>query len=105
MIYLVRFHHHKQALFYDFPASLNTDNPIPLEDISGNDILTGCISKSWEETSANLERELVKKASRIKNSNPPFLYVDAMIKRIFDQRGNIRISSFEKTMGVNRQTS
>ncbi|MCE7057315.1 helix-turn-helix domain-containing protein [Algoriphagus sp. AGSA1] len=100
VIYGIRFHPHTQALFYSFPAVLNTDNPISIADVTSGDILPGCIAESPEKTFANFEKELIKKASRIQGANAPFQYVDTVIKKIFEQKGNIRISSLEKITGV-----
>ena len=100
VIYGVRFHPHTQSLFYDFPASLNTDTPIPLADISGNDILPDCISDSPQKTFANLEKELIKKASRLESKHVAFDYADAVIRKILNHKGNIKISSLERVSGV-----
>ncbi|GAA0190509.1 hypothetical protein GCM10009122_52140 [Fulvivirga kasyanovii] len=100
IIYGVRFHPHTQALFYNFPATLNTDTPIPLIDIAGNDTLLGCISESPQKTFANLERELTKKASRLDIKSASFRYADYMIHEILNYKGNIKISDFERNLGV-----
>jgi AraC-like DNA-binding protein len=100
MIYGVRFHPHTQALFYNFPASLSTDNLISLPDISTNDILMDCISESPEKTFANFEREFIKKASRLSNQSDTFLYVDVAVRSIINQKGNVKIGALEKLTGV-----
>lgn len=100
VIYAVRFLPHTQALFYDFPASLSTDNLIDFHDVAGTDVLTSCITESATETFAHLEKEFTKKASRIDYQKSVFLYVDASIQHILEQKGNIRISTLEKLTGV-----
>lgn len=100
VIYGVRFHPHTQALFYDFPASLSTDNLIPISDIFTNDALGGCICESPEKTFANLDMEFTKKASQIKNYGATFLYVDAAVRQIICQAGNVKIEFLEKMTGV-----
>ncbi len=100
IIYGIRFHPYTQALFYDFPASLSTDNLVSLSDISANDIIPGCITASPEKTFANLEKEFIKKAARIKKQGDSFLYVEAAVRKIIQQKGNIRIELLEKITGV-----
>lgn len=100
IIYGVRFHPHTQALFYDFPAFLSTENLISFQDMVSNDVITGCISESPDKTFANLEKEFMKKASGLKPFEQSFQYVDAVIQRMIDLRGNVRISSLEKVTGV-----
>lgn len=100
VIYGVRFHPHTQALFYNFPASLNTDTPIPLVDIAGDDVLPECISEFPKKTFVNLEQELTKKASRLDIKNASFRYADCMIQKIHNHKGNIKVSDFERSLGV-----
>lgn len=100
IIYGVRFFPHTQALFYDFPASLTTDNLISFYEIAGNDVLTSCISESPEQTFANLEKEFMKKASRLGSFDYSFQYVDAVIQRMIGLGGNVKIGSLESVTGV-----
>ncbi|HKO81322.1 MAG TPA: DUF6597 domain-containing transcriptional factor, partial [Chitinophagaceae bacterium] len=100
VIYAIRFHPHTQALFYDFPASLSTDNLVSFSDIAAHDILPGCITESPEKTFANLEKELVKKTSRLKKPGDNFQYVNAAIRMIIKQKGNVKMESLEKITGV-----
>ncbi len=100
VIYGIRFHAHTQALFYNFPASLSTDNLISLPDIAVNDIIASCIDESPQKTFANLEKELVKKASRIEKPSDIFLYVDAAVRSILQHKGNVKMESLEKITGV-----
>lgn len=100
IIYAVRFHPHTQALFYDFPASLSTDNPLPLTDAFPGDSLSNCISKSPSETFANFEKELLKKACGLRRYNSSFQYVDAAVRSINMKKGNVKIQSLEKITGV-----
>lgn len=100
IIYGVRFHPHTQALFYDFPACLSTENLISFQDMVFNDIVTSCISESPGKTFANLEKEFIKKASRLKPHERSFQYVDAVIQRMVDLKGAVKISALEKITGV-----
>jgi AraC-like DNA-binding protein len=100
MIYGVRFYPHTQALFYDFPACLATDNLISLPDVSAKDTLTDCITGSPQQTFENLEKEFVRRATRLQNPGNTFLYVDAALKKIFSQKGNVRMEVLEKITGV-----
>lgn len=100
VIYAVRFHPHTQRVFYNFPASRLTDNTVPFRDVFSKDILPGCITESPGQTFANLEKEFIKKAARLKPHENAFQYVDAAVNRIMATRGNVKISSLEKVTGV-----
>lgn len=100
VIYGIRFHPHTQVLFYDFPASLSTDNLLSLHDIAADDIIADCIDESPGKTFANLEKELVKKASRLERPSDTFLYVDAAVRNILHHKGNVKMESLEKITGV-----
>lgn len=100
VIYAVRFYPHTQALFYNFPASLSTDNIISLDDISIKDKISDCITESPKKTFENLEREFIKRASRLKTPGDTFLYVDAAVRRIISQKGNVKMELLEKITGV-----
>ena len=100
VIYAIRFHPHTQALFYDFPASLSTDHPISFSDVVANDLITGCIDSNPATTFANMEKEFLKKASSLKNFGDTFQYVDAAVRRIILDKGNIKMETLEKITGV-----
>lgn len=99
IIYAVRFHPHTLALFYNFPAFHSTDNLISFSDVVSNDILTGCITESPATTFANLEKEFLKKASKLTFSIE-YQYVDSVVKKIMSHHGDLKISSLERVTGV-----
>lgn len=100
VIYAIRFHPHTQPLFYNFPASESTDTLISLDDISVKDTISACVTESPEKTFENFEKEFIKKASRLKHPGEAFLYVDAAVRRIIQQKGNIKMEILEKITGV-----
>jgi AraC-like DNA-binding protein len=100
IIYGIRFQPHTQALFYNFPASLSTDNLIELGDVAAKDVLPTCITESPAKTFANLERELTRKAAALINHNNTFQYVDAAVHAILNEHGNVKIEHLEKRTGV-----
>lgn len=100
VIYAIRFHPHTQNLFYNFPASLSTDNLISLSDISPDDNLWNCFDESPEKTFANLEKEFVRRVAHLKNPEDAFLYVDAAVQKIMREKGNINNQQLEKITGV-----
>jgi methylphosphotriester-DNA--protein-cysteine methyltransferase len=100
ILYGVRFYPHTQALFFDFPASLSTDNLISLPDVANADSLRDCIRESSAKTFENLEKEFTRRASRLKKPEDSFLYVDAAVRRIIGQQGNVKIELLEKITGV-----
>ena len=100
VIYGIRFQPHTQAIFYDFPASLSTENLISFHEIAANDIIASCIDESPQKTFANLEKELIKKASRLEKPADTFLYVDAAVRSILQHKGNVKMKSLEKITGV-----
>lgn len=100
IIYAVRFYPHTQALFYNFPASLSTDNLISLDDVRARDTLWDCLTESPQKTFENLEKEFVKRATWLKTPEGTFLYVDAALNRIIGQKGNVKMEVLEKITGV-----
>jgi AraC-like DNA-binding protein len=100
VIFAIRFYPHTQAILYNFPASFATDNQIPLSDLSIKDIFSGCISEVPEQTFKNFEKVLVKAASELNNYGAPFQYVDAAIRKIMQQKGDVKIEFLEKITGI-----
>jgi AraC-like DNA-binding protein len=100
VLYGVRFHPHTQNLFYNFPASLSTDNQIAFADISRQDSLADCINESPGKTFARLEKEFLKKAAQLKTASDTFLYVEAAVQFIVRQKGNVKVEALEKLTGV-----
>jgi AraC-like DNA-binding protein len=103
MMYAIRFQPHTQALLYNFPASLSTHHLIELSDVSANDILPGCIDESPTKTFANLEKELLKKFSRVEHPSNTFLYVDAAVRKILQHHGQVKMEQLEKITGVSER--
>ena len=100
VIYAVRFHPHTQSLFYKFPASLSTDKLVSFSDMAADDILLSCIDESPEKTFSRLEKEFVKRVTRLDKPAGSFLYVDAAVRRIINQQGNVNNEALEKLTGV-----
>lgn len=100
VIYAVRFHPHTQNLFYDFPASLATNQLISFADVSPTDTLWHCFSESPDDTFSNLEKEFLKRVASLKALEAPFLYVDAAVQKIIREKGNVKNEVLEKITGV-----
>lgn len=100
IIYAIRFHPHTQNLFYNFPASLSTDNLISFSDISPNEMLWNCFSDSPGKTFANLEKVFLEKAKGLKKPEEAFFYTEAAVRKIVKEKGNIKNVQLEKITGV-----
>jgi AraC-like DNA-binding protein len=87
-------------LFYNFPASLSTDNLIGFGDAAVKDELPACIDESAEKTFAHLEKEFSKRIYRLNNPGNVFLYVEAAINCIIREKGNVKMQRLEKITGV-----
>lgn len=99
-IYGIRFHPHTQHLFFDFPASLTTDQLLSLSDISRTETLWNCFSESPLETFNNLEKEFLRRVADFKSIETSFLYVDAAVHKIIEKNGNVKNDQLEKITGV-----
>jgi len=100
IIYAVRFQPHTQNLFYNFPASLSTDNLISLTDISPKDDIWNCFSETPEKTFANLEKLFLQKTANLNKLEDAFLYVDTAVQKIIKDKGNVKNEQLEKITGV-----
>jgi AraC-like DNA-binding protein len=119
MIYGIRFQPHTQALFFNFPASITTDQPLSLDDVKKATPLWNCISEQPEETFSNLERFFLTQSSLLNDVPKAFAYVDVSVREILHCKGNIKVdqlvektdisarhldSSFQEFVGVNPKT-
>lgn len=100
VIYAVRFHPHTQNLFYHFPASLSTDQLLSVSDISPKDGIWNCFTASPAKTFANLENVFLKKAAKLNRPEDAFLYVDAAVQKIMQEKGNVKNKQLERITGV-----
>lgn len=119
IIYGIRFQPHTQALFFKFPASITTDQPLSLDDFAKAKALWNCISEQPERTFSNLERFFSTKLSLLNDVPRAFDYVNTSVREILQCKGNIKIdrlveetgisgrhldNSFQKFVGVNPKT-
>lgn len=100
VIYGVRFQPHTQALLFNFPASMTTDNPLSLDDGAKANSPWNCISEQTERTFSNLERFFLKKVSLLSAAPNAFDYVDASIREILRRKGDIKIDCLVKKTGI-----
>jgi AraC-like DNA-binding protein len=99
VLYGIRFYPHTMALLFNVPASIFTDQLLPVRDIPGATALQHCITDNAANTFSRFEQTLSARIANLQLSNG-FLYVNAAVASVLQHNGDVRVDALMRQTGI-----
>lgn len=99
VLYGIRFYPHTMALLFNVPASIFTDQLLPVSGIPGAMALWHCITGNADNTFSRFEKVLSARIAGLQPSNG-FLYVNAAVTSVLQHNGDVRVDALMRQTGI-----